>query len=287
MIQLSRSTQKFFEGQSCLITGASSGIGYELAILLSSVPGIKLILLGRNSDALRQLEARLSNVPHLLLVQDLATIGATHSIKNKIPPSMTPSIIINNAGIGLYGDLWQQDETALSEMLLLNIHNLVLLTRTFLPNMVMNKRGGVLNIASIASFLPSPGLTVYGASKAFLKNFTEGLRAELKPFGLHIVCYHPAGTKSQWLHRASQGKLTFRHKEDAPDHIAWLALNAFSENKTNQIPGFLKSLMVRIMSILPKDFLATLMYQRVTNEVSASRCCETAGHTEPQNGAGV
>lgn len=266
-MELRAKARDFFKDRVCLVTGASSGIGYEIAKLLASVKGVRLVLVGRNADALKELARHLEGVSHQILIEDLATIHAVTSIREKIAADMAPSIVINNAGVGLYGRIWQQDEKALSEMMLLNIHTLVLLTRAFIPRMIAVRSGGILNIASIASFLPCPGAAVYGASKAFLKSFTEGLRAELKPFGIHTVCYHPAGTRTQWLQRASQGKVVHRLKEDDPDLIASLALQALAKNETNRIPGLKKTGMVRLLSYLPKDFVADFLYQKTKAEV--------------------
>lgn len=267
MHALQLNAHDFFQDKVCLITGASSGIGYEIAKHLAPVRGVRLILLGRDADALNELERHLEGVRHHIIIEDLATIHAVSAVREKIPSGMTPSILINNAGVGLYGSLWQQDEKALSEIMLLNMHNLVMLTRAFIPHMISLGSGGILNIASIASFLPCPGAAVYGASKAFLKSFTEALRSELKPFGIHTVCYHPAGTRTQWLKRASQGKVVHRMKEDDPVRIALFALKALTKNASNRIPGIKKTLMVRILSFLPKDFVADFMYKKTLSEV--------------------
>ncbi|MBI4405756.1 MAG: SDR family NAD(P)-dependent oxidoreductase [Deltaproteobacteria bacterium] len=277
---LSPTDSAFYEGKTVLITGANSGIGLELSKCLSTVNGIKLVLVGRNAAAFvpLQKELDLRKVPYLIEIADLSNRGAAVLLKERLGKNWQPSIVINNAGVGLYGECWQQDNEALLEMMHTNMCAVVLLSKLFVPQMIEQGSGGILNIASIASFVPCPGLGVYGATKAFVKAFTESLREEVRPYGIRAVCFHPAGTRTQWLARATHGAVSeHRIPPHEPSEVALLALRALADNQSNRIAGFSNWLMVRVLSLLPRDWVARRVFKRTSALAGEMRAKSNSG----------
>ena len=198
------SWREFYENKNILITGASSGIGREMVEKLASVEGTGLVLLGRDKKALAEGENTIlkGHDKYQIFIRDLSNLESLFNIKENLKSDLVPDVLVNNAGVGLYGRFWKQDMAEIDGMMKVNINSLVYLTHTFLPAMIKKRSGGILNIASISSFVPCPGLNVYGATKTFVKAFTEGLRVETESKGIHVVCYHPAGTDTKWHKRA-------------------------------------------------------------------------------------
>lgn len=256
----------YYQDMTILITGASSGIGKEMAMLLATVKNTTLLLNGRNQQDLQEVaeQCQQAGAKTHVLIQDLAQPGSAQQLINKIEElSLKPDAIINNAGIGLYGELWKQDPTKLEEMMTLNMTSLVILMRGLLPHLLQKKKGGVLNIASIASFVPCPGMGVYGASKSFVKFLTESVRVELEGTGVNAVCYHPGGTDTKWHARAA-GKDSFsaRVKLMPANQVAQEALESLATNKQNPMAGFKNAVMAKILWCMPKGFVGRNVYAR-------------------------
>src|SRR5262245_5917651 len=183
-----------------LITGASSGIGLELAKLFAA-DHINLVLLARNEERLNkvswELRARHS-VQARVLVKDLASPTAPQEIFDELRD--TPiSMLVNNAGFGLYGPFLSGDLRGHSELMQVNMTALVQLTHLFAQPMVTRRTGRIMNVASTAAFQPGPLINVYYASKAFVHSFTYALAKELKGTGVTVTTLCPGTTHTEFF----------------------------------------------------------------------------------------
>jgi uncharacterized protein len=187
-----------------LITGASGGIGYELAKLFAR-DHHDLVLVARGADKLAQVSAELQShgITVKTIALDLATPLAPKFLFDQVQSEATPiDILINNAGFGAYGEFGQMPEEEILGQIQLNIAALTQLTRLFLPPMLQRRAGRIMNVASTAAFQPGPLMAVYYASKAYVLSFSEALANELRGSGVTITCFCPGPTHTGFAKRA-------------------------------------------------------------------------------------
>jgi short-subunit dehydrogenase len=199
-------------GQTALVTGASMGIGVDLAECFAK-DGYDLILVARSSAALQEVAARLSGtyaVKASVFSIDLAERGGGSRLAAAIKTAgLEVDVLVNNAGYGKAGPFAGSDIESQLGMIDLNDRALVELTHIYWGQMLARKRGGVLNVASMAAFVPGPLMAIYYASKAFVLSFSEALWEEARDTGVHVSCLCPGATKSQFRERAGTGVTRF------------------------------------------------------------------------------
>jgi short-subunit dehydrogenase len=240
-------------GQTALITGASSGIGLELARRFAQA-GCNLILVARSEQALHDLASELSSQHQVLvdvIVQDLAQPSAADDIYKQVQQlGRSVDILVNNAGFGLWGRF---DTTPIDKelnMLQVNIVALTHLTKLFLPGMVHRRRGKVLNVASTAAFQPGPMMAAYFASKAYVLSFTEALANEMEGTGVSVSCLCPGPTHTGFEKTASPYKIKLFEKAMSVTATADLAFRGLMDGKSLIITGA----MNRFLAMLPRFF---------------------------------
>ncbi len=172
-----------------VITGASSGIGRELA-KLAAQKGYRLLLIARNMRALEVLSRDLRTETHLLALDQISSWLSDRQI--------VPEIFINNAGFGAFGPASDMDEAMLKKMIRLNVMALTSLSLRMARRMKREGRGRIMNVASTAAFQPCPYLGVYGATKSYVLSFTESLAEELKGSGVTVTAFCPGPTRTQF-----------------------------------------------------------------------------------------
>lgn len=231
-------------GKTVLLTGASSGIGFEMAKLLGPKVG-RLILVARRVDRLEALKAELlaktASLTVDLLPCDLADLAAVDAMCDRLAADATHvDVLINNAGIGDLGLFEMSDTKKTLFMIRLNCESLVVLTRRLLPGMVERKAGGVLNISSGFGLAFLPGMAGYIGSKHFVTGFTESLHTELRGTGVVVTQSCPGPVKSEFADNV--GNFT---GQNAPSLIeidaltcARQTLAAFEAGRAMIIPGF-------------------------------------------------
>jgi short-subunit dehydrogenase len=183
--------------ETVLVTGASSGIGRELAKCFAA-EGCRMVLLARNTQALQSLAAELR--PHcavepLVLSADLAEAGTPARVFAELQAAgVVVDVLVNNAGFGAHGPFADLPLDRQLEMVRVNVTALTHFTGLFLPGMIQRRRGGVLNVASTAAFQPGPGMAVYYATKSFVLSFSEALSEELAGTGVTVTTLCPGPT---------------------------------------------------------------------------------------------
>lgn len=237
-----------------LITGASSGIGLELARLFAQ-DGNNLVLVARREELLNKIAGELKNefgIEAEVIAADLTLEKSAEEIFEKLKDKNI-DIVVNNAGFGAVGPVSELDHKWQMDMVKLNINALTSLTRLFLPDMIKNNRGGVLNVGSLAGFQPGPYAAVYYATKAFVLSFTEALSEELYNTNLKISCLAPGPTQTEFgevsgLDRSFLFKFgTLNAKE-----VALRGYNGFLNNETVVIPGLSGKLLPLLVRLSPR-----------------------------------
>src|ERR1700722_8607646 len=184
-----------------LVTGASSGIGWELAKCFAADKS-NLVLVARNRDALEKLSAELQAAHGIqvhILAADLSRTETPKRIFQELSAqNITVDVLVNNAGFGLHGEFVDLPLPGQLDIIHVNITALTELTGFFLPGMIHRRRGGILNVGSVAGFLPGPNMAVYYATKAFVLSFTEALAAELSETNLKISALCPGATETNF-----------------------------------------------------------------------------------------
>lgn len=196
------------EGQTVLVTGASMGIGVDLAECFAR-DGYDLILTARSEAALKAVAERLSaahGVKASVFTGDLGERGGGSKLAKAIAArKLSVDVLVNNAGYGAAGALAGSDLETQLGMVDLNDRALLELTHIYWPGMLARGRGGVLNVASMAAFVPGPLMATYYASKAFVLSLSEALWEEARGTGVHVSCLCPGATASKFRERAGTG----------------------------------------------------------------------------------
>jgi uncharacterized protein len=251
---------KEWQGKWALVTGASAGIGVALAQQLAA-GGTHLVLTARRQDRLEELARKLSKshaVRTEIVAGDLAKTEAPVEIfEFTRQKGLTIDLLINNAGFGQYGELTQVEPQRLLDMVQVNCHAVVHLTRLFLPGMIERRRGDVLIIASTAAFQAVPYITTYAATKAFDLFFAEGLAEELKPHGIRVCALCPGSTESEFHTVAQQEKFTQKHQETA-EKVARTGLEALAAGKSYVISGTANYLGAHSQRLVPRRMVTRI-----------------------------
>jgi short-subunit dehydrogenase len=237
-----------------VVTGASSGIGAALALALSR-RGQPVLAVARRTERLHDLSDRAraqgGAVVHVLGA-DVADRGAAERIRARARELGPPSLLVNNAGFGAYGPFEEADPARLAEMVRTNCEAVVLLTHALLPELRAT-RGAILNVASAAAFQPTPFMAVYGASKAFVLSFSEGLAEELRPARVAVAAFCPGPVSTEFGEVAGT-----RHRfHEVPgrmsaDEAAREALAQLGSRAVVHVPGPWNKLATGAGKLLPR-----------------------------------
>ena len=229
-----------FTHATALITGASSGIGLELARLFAS-DGYNLILVARNASSLENLARELRSEHQIqarVIVQDLAEPSAPRTITDLLArESIDVNILVNNAGTQVYGEFSGSSLEQQLALLQVNASAIVHLTHLLLPGMIRRGRGRILNVGSTGSFAPGPLNAVYCASKAFVLSFSEAIGAELAGTGVTVTALCPGATGTAFAARhGMQDVRIFRHAM-SPARVAQIGYRALLNGRPLVVPG--------------------------------------------------
>jgi short-subunit dehydrogenase len=245
--------------ETVLITGASSGIGLELARCFAG-DGSRLILVARNAPALEELAGQLRRdfkVEATVLTADLSQPETPGNIFSELKGSgIVVDVLVNNAGFGAHGRFSELPLQRQLEMIRVNVAALTELTGRFLPGMVERRHGGVLNIASVAGFVPGPGMAVYYASKAFVLSFTEALAGELVGTGVKVMALCPGPTKTNFFKIAHVNDAQLVRVADmTAKAVAVQGHRAFRGGCVVMVSGWRNRLLVLLVRMLPRALI--------------------------------
>lgn len=249
---------------TALVTGASSGIGYEISRLLAR-EGHNLVLVARRRERLEALAERIRSehaCKVTIIALDLAQPGAAETLYHQLKQDNIPvDILVNNAGVGTRGSFLKiPTERSLNEIHL-NVLALTHLCKLFSEDMVQRGLGKILNIASVAGFIPGPYMTVYHATKAFVLSFSQGLRQELKGTGVSVTVVCPGPVESEFHQHADTLSVAFLRLTPmmSSTDLAMHALKAMHDRKSVEVPGALNRILTWLPRLLPRDWVSFLV----------------------------
>jgi short-subunit dehydrogenase len=246
-----------WRGKWALVTGASSGIGRALAEELGA-GGTNLVLTARRRERLAELENRLS-ADHGIRVEVLAADLAQPDSPEKIfafteERDLQVDLLVNNAGLGSYGDFCSRDRQRELEIVQVNCSAVVSLTHLYLSGMVKRRTGDILIVASTAAYQAVPYMATYAASKAFDLLFAEALAAEMKRYGVRVCALCPGPTVSEFVAVAGVPEQLSRNVESA-EEVARIGLRALAAGEHSVISGLTNRLAVEVQRIASRRFV--------------------------------
>lgn len=248
-----------------LITGASGGIGYDIA-RLAAADGKNLVLVARSADKLNHVaeELRKNNSCEVVtMAVDLSEEVGVNSLISKLEAgNIIIDSLVNNAGFGDFGDFAKADLSKNLEMIRLNISTLTQLSHFALQGMLKAGSGRIMNVASTAAFMPGPGMAVYYASKAYVLSFSEALTRELKGTGITVTTLCPGPTDTSFAAAAGLGK-SLMHRMLPPAtsaEVAKAGYKAMMNGKAVVIPGLMNKLSALTPRFSPRSVVRNLIY---------------------------
>ena len=255
--------------RTCLVTGASSGIGAEIARQLAE-RGHGVTLVARRADRLSELADELgaAGVRAEVLATDLADRNARADLPGRVAAlGLSVDVLVNNAGLSTLGPVSRSDPGAELDMIEVDVAAVADLCSRFLPGMVERRRGAVLNVASTAAFQPLPGQAGYGAGKAFVLSYTRALRGELSGTGVSVTALCPGPVDTGF------GEAAGFDKDDAEaalprfmwvpaDAVARAALEGLDKGRPIVIPGTANRVAAGLTNLVPKQPLVSVLARR-------------------------
>jgi short-subunit dehydrogenase len=260
--------------ENVLITGASSGIGLELARQFA-IHGHSLILTAPREDELRSIASQLSqshSVEVSFIAKNLEDPNAPEQLYSEITNNQVSiDILVNNAGLGQWGKFWETSIEKDITMIRVNIEAVVRLTKLFLPWMIARGRGRILNTASIAAFEPGPLLAVYHATKAFVLSFSEAIATELQDTGITVTALCPGATDTDFFSKANMVNTRGFQKGHvmSPQEVAEQGYAAVMKGERVHVTGTLNKVLTFSHRLLPESTQAKFnenLYKEVDPE---------------------
>jgi short-subunit dehydrogenase len=256
------------ENCTALITGSSGGIGEEFAVQMAD-RGTNLILVARREEKLAELRNRLlKQRPGLtidIITADLSVPGSAAKLAGQVGDlGRKVDILVNNAGVGQHGEFVKQSVEANSAQIHLNCVTLVELTALFLPAMTAARRGLIINVASTAGFQPTPGMAVYGATKAFVLSFTESLWQETKGSGVRIFGLCPGATETEFFARTGEEFMTSGRQTSG--QVVATAMAAIDKSSPTVISGWRNAIVASGYRLAPRRLMLPIAQRFVKAE---------------------
>lgn len=228
-----------------LVTGGSSGIGREFVLELCK-RGLNVIAVGRDTKRLEELVQQVKDVSGSTVLTYAVDLSSSERVKTFIQDvsKYEVDLLVNNAGFGLYGEFIQLEQEEIEKMIEVNVKALTLLSHIFAKKMVERRRGGIINVASVAGHIPLPYFNAYAATKAYVYNFSIALWAELRKYNVHVMCVSPGPTETRFFERAFKGQnIRAFGNLMKPEQVVAGAIEAFEKKKAIYIPGFKNKLV--------------------------------------------
>lgn len=252
------------KNQYALITGATSGIGYELAKLFAK-NGYDLVIVARNHDELQTKadEFKSLGVNVITMAKNLFNQDDAYSLYSELKlHAISPEILVNDAGQGVYGKFQETDIHREVDIVNLNIVSVIILTKLFLKDRLSKGSGKILNLASIASKAPGPWHSVYHGTKAFILSWSEAIREELKDSGITVTALLPGPTDTDFFNKADMNESKILQDPDnlsSPEEVALDGYNALMNGDDKVVSGLKNKLSVAMTNISSDSMAAHRM----------------------------
>jgi len=255
-----------------LITGAANGIGLSISKQIISRVNM-LILIDNDADNLNEAINDLSSSDVLLryFVIDMCDQSKINEVYEVLcNENIKIDVLINNAGVGIYGPFVSNEWEEVNRLLSLNIFATTYITQLFSKDMVERGQGEIFIIASTAGFQATPFLSCYGASKSYLISFSEALAEELRPENIQVHCLCPGATKSKFFEHAGMMQTSYVKKISMmpSDEVAKSVIDLLGSNKTLIIVGLMNKIRCFLIRFIPRKLLATISYNRFYKKLS-------------------
>ncbi len=261
------------EKKHALITGSTSGIGYELAKLFAK-DGYNLVLVARNEENLkttaREMEQMNTNIHTHIIPADLFEKDAAQKVYEKTKElGITVNVLVNDAGQGEWGRFIKTDLQREIDIVQLNIISLISLTKFYLKEMVERNEGKILQVASAVSKAPSPYLSVYAATKAFVLSFTEALIEELEDTEVTVTALQPDATDTDFFHKAkAENTVTYKEKDlYTPEEVAKAGYEGLLKGNSTVVPGFMNKAQAAMNVVMPDSAIAANMHKQMESSM--------------------
>jgi short-subunit dehydrogenase len=257
--------------KTVLITGASSGIGFELSRIFAN-NGYNLVLISQNEGNLNKAVSKLReqnrNIQIIPLPMDLSQPSSPQEIYSFIKgKSLQIDVLVNNAGIQVYGNFHETILEDNIELMYVNMFALTKLTRLFLDDMVKRREGKILNLASTGAFQPCPLNAVYCASKAFVLHFSEGIAEELRGSGVTVTALCPGATRTNFAKRAKiEDTRMFSGSLMEPCKVAEIGYSSLMKGRAVVVAGIGNKLMTESIRLSPRSMVTKLGRQLMTRK---------------------
>jgi uncharacterized protein len=260
---------------TALITGASSGIGYEFSKIFAR-EGCNVVLVARNQGTLEAIAKELQekySVSAIVVPADLSEPFAPDQIFFLLAKEgVTVDYLVNDAGFGMRGAFRETDLKSQLTMMQVNMTALVHLTRLFLDDMVKKGKGGILNLSSTAGFQPGPLMAVYYATKAFVLSFSQALADELKDKGINVTALCPGPTSTGFGKSSGmENSRLFKRGVMSPEQVALAGYRGLMKGKTVVVPGFRNKTLATISRFVPRGYLIRTVRKLNEDPVNETR----------------
>ena len=241
---------------SAVVTGASSGIGLEMARVLARDHA--LVLVARSGDKLEALATELGGARVVAL--DLSDPAAPAKLVREVP---SVDVLVNNAGFGDYGPFSEASPTKLDEMIELNVGAVTRLARAYLPGMLERGSGRICNVASTAGFQPGPLMAVYYATKAYVLSFSEALAEEVRGTGVTVTALCPGPTRTGFQAGAEmeESRLVKGRRLPTAAEVAAYGVHAMNQGDVVAVPGFLNKSMAATVRFVPRPLMRRVVHR--------------------------
>jgi len=248
---------------TALVTGASGGIGLELARAMAR-DGWDLVLASRDGAALARVAGELAAahaISAMPVAVDLAVPGGPDALYRAVAEKgIRVDALVNNAGFGAHGAFALSDGATMAAMVELNVSSLMRLTRLFIGGMLERRRGRILNVSSIAGFVPGPRMAVYHATKAFVTSFSEALAEELRGTGVTVTALCPGPVRTGFAARAGAKEFSaYRFMEVTPAACARAGYRGMMRGKRFVMPGLANRFVILLSRLAPRRAVARIV----------------------------
>ncbi|BAY23502.1 short-chain dehydrogenase/reductase SDR [Calothrix sp. NIES-2100] len=257
-------TPKIQRQKTALITGAASGIGYQLAYIFGR-NNYNLVLVDKNEEKLNEIADEFPKKFSIfvkILAKDLSIPTSPTEIFTELQQSsIKVDVLVNNAGFGTYGVFAETDLTTELKMLQVNIVSLTHLTKLFLKDMVEQGYGKILNVASVAAFQPGPLMAVYFATKAYVLSFSEAIANELEGTGVSVtvLCPGPTATEFQKTAAMEDSKIASVNRMMDTERVAKIGYRSLMANKIVVIPGLRNKILTESVRFTPRNLVTKVV----------------------------